>query len=120
MHFTGWNHTATHLRNTTLIYEFDYKENRREIIEIPSEKVDENLIVDLNGAGDGFAGGFFTGILLNLDLYHSGLLGNKIASEIIKLKGFQIPYVIGYSYLKEFVNSSSSQSRNFASKKLDL
>jgi adenosine kinase len=79
-------------KNSTLIYVKDYVINSKELIEVPLIEVDENEIIDLNGAGDGFAGGFFTGILLNLDLYQSGLLGNKIASEIIKLKGFQLPY----------------------------
>lgn len=99
-------------KDSTLIYEIDFIKDRKEIIEVALIPVDESEISDLNGAGDGFAGGFFTGILLNMDLYHSALLGNKIASEIIKLKGFQLPYAMGYEDLRNFFDLNFDQCYN--------
>lgn len=99
-------------KKSTLIYVNDYKNNSQELIEVPLVDIDEREIVDLNGAGDGFAGGFFTGLLLNLDTYQSGLLGNKIASEIIKLKGFQLPYQIDQNELKNFLTHNDTNNLN--------
>ncbi len=108
-------------KKSTLIYVKDYMENLEELIEVPLIPIDERDIIDLNGAGDGFAGGFFTGLLLNLNLYQSGLLGNKIASEIIKLKGFQLPYSIEHEDLIKTLNLEYTQkSSNIPTHKLDL
>jgi sugar/nucleoside kinase (ribokinase family) len=107
--------------NSTLIFALDYVENSKELLEVPLFNVDDSLIMDLNGAGDGFAGGFFTGILLNMNLYQSGLLGNKIASEIIKLKGFQLPYKINIEDFKDFFTlNDSEKNKNSFTQKSDL
>jgi adenosine kinase len=48
-------------------------------------------IQDLNGAGDAFAAGFLTGIILEKSERESAELGNILAAEVMKLKGFQLP-----------------------------
>jgi len=109
-------------QNSTLIFSKNVVDHRKELIEIPPLELDESLIVDLNGAGDGFAGGFFTGIMLNLNLYQCGQLGNKIASEIIKLKGFQIPYKMDIKDFEDiiYLNDNNKDNINSLKQKSDL
>jgi adenosine kinase len=75
----------------TLIYYMDYQTNMSEIFYVPILHVDEDKVIDLNGAGDAFSGGFLAGVLLNLNFKECAHLGNKLASEVIQLKGFQLP-----------------------------
>ena len=56
-------------------------------IHIPAIITDPKNIVDLNGAGDGFAAGFLYGYTHGYDLYKSGVLASKTASEIILQTG---------------------------------
>jgi sugar/nucleoside kinase (ribokinase family) len=78
-------------KDDTYIYYIDYIKNKKELLRLPIFEIDKSLIVDLNGAGDSFTGGFLAGILLDYDIRDCGLLGNRIAGEVIQLNGFQIP-----------------------------
>jgi len=57
----------------------------------PPEYVDENLIVDTNGAGDAFAGGFLSKFMQKKPLDECVMAGHWAASIIIQKRGCQIP-----------------------------
>jgi sugar/nucleoside kinase (ribokinase family) len=78
-------------KDDTLIYVRDYVNDEENFLEVPIHFVDQKSIVDLNGAGDSFSAGFLTGILNGHNVVSSAKLGNRIAAEVIQLKGFQIP-----------------------------
>ena len=82
--------------NSTLVYVKNYKKNKNNIYEIPINYVDTKEIIDFNGAGDAFAGGFLTGYLYNLNIQKAVEFVNYLSSEVIKLKGFQIPKHLKY------------------------
>ena len=71
--------------NSTLVYVKNYKKNKNNIYEIPINYVDTKEIIDFNGAGDAFAGGFLTGYLYNLNIQKAVEFGNYLSSEVIKL-----------------------------------
>lgn len=54
--------------------------------------VNEGEIVDTNGAGDAFAGGFLSRYVKGKKLEECMAAGHWAASEIIKDRGCQIPY----------------------------
>lgn len=71
---------------------WDSQDNFKEVIEkVPITPNEDKYIVDLNGAGDAFAGGFLSGLIHGKSEKESANLGNLLAGEVIKLKGFQIP-----------------------------
>lgn len=49
--------------------------------EVP--KIDSEFIIDTNGAGDSFTGGFLAGIILNKGIENAVKAGNWMASQII-------------------------------------
>jgi adenosine kinase len=57
----------------------------------PPKYVDENLIVDTNGAGDAFAGGFLSKFVQKKPLDECVMAGHWAASIIIQNRGCQIP-----------------------------
>ena len=59
---------------------------KNEIIHIPSA-ADQNKIVDLNGAGDAFIGGFLYGYTHGYSLKDAGHLGAKTSAQIISQTG---------------------------------
>ncbi len=54
--------------------------------------VDEDKIVDTNGAGDAFAGGFLSQFVQNKELTQCIRTGHWAASQIIQERGCIIPY----------------------------
>jgi adenosine kinase len=87
-------------QNDTIICVKDFQKDLIEFFSVPVLKLEPSEIIDLNGAGDAFAGGFFGGFLKGLGLVECGKLGNYIASEVIKLRGFQIPRIDSMDLLK--------------------
>jgi len=81
--------------NTTIIYQQIYKDNSiyNKIHYIPILKIPYKDIVDTNGAGDCFSGGFLSGIMMGYDIQTSAMFGNIMASNVLQLSGFQIPYI---------------------------
>jgi adenosine kinase len=75
----------------TYINIHNYHNNSTQFKTVPIFQVDVSLIEDFNGAGDSFAGGVIAGYLLGYSIEESVRLGSLLASEIIKLKGFQLP-----------------------------
>jgi adenosine kinase len=63
------------------------------------EYVDENLIVDTNGAGDAFAGGFLSKFVRNSSLDQCMHAGHWAASVIIQTRGCKIPDDLTYQEL---------------------
>ena len=84
----------------TLICVKDFQKNILKFYSVPVINLEASEIVDLNGAGDGFAGGFLGGFLKGLDIDECGKLGNFIASEVLKLRGFQIPKIDSIDLIK--------------------
>jgi sugar/nucleoside kinase (ribokinase family) len=101
---------VTRGKESTLIYEKDYIKGVANLFEIPIVDVDEELIVDKTGAGDSFAGAFLSGLLLGLDSKTCGYLGNKSASEVIKLAGFNIPHQLTKAHILEILQSPHRKS----------
>lgn len=94
----------------TIIYVVDYINNTEEFFKVPIYDIDRKLVVDLNGAGDAFAGGFLAGIINGCNLRESANLGNRIASEVIQLTGFQIPSNFDIEGLCENLNEENKNN----------
>jgi len=71
------------------------------LYDIPIISLRENEIIDTNGAGDCYSGGFLAGIILGFDIEQSAIIGNIMASGVLKKKGFQIPNILS---IKEVYN----------------
>jgi sugar/nucleoside kinase (ribokinase family) len=77
--------------NASLIYELDFNSNSGLAYTVPVVPLDKKYIIDTNGAGDSYSGGFLAGILMDYSIQDSAKFGNCVAAEVIQLKGFQIP-----------------------------
>jgi adenosine kinase len=58
---------------------------------IPVPPVDKSLIVDTNGAGDSFVGGFLAELAKGSAVERCVAAGHYVASEVIKMKGCRFP-----------------------------
>jgi len=58
---------------------------------IPVAPVQKDLIVDTNGAGDSFVGGFLASLAKGETIDNSVLAGHYVASEVIKRSGCSFP-----------------------------
>ncbi len=63
------------------------------------EAVDESLIIDTNGAGDAFAGGFLSKFVRTAPLEQCMHAGHWAASIIIQTRGCKIPEDVTYQEL---------------------
>ena len=66
-----------------------YHEER--VIEIPVTIVESSLIIDTNGAGDVFVGGFLSKLIQHRSIIECVEFGHQMASEIIKRSGVFFP-----------------------------
>ena len=66
--------------------------------EFPVPLIDPSKILDTNGAGDSFCGGFFYEYIKGSDLAKCVAAGNYMAGEVIQLSGCSFPKVNNYSY----------------------
>ncbi len=83
--------------NPAYVCEYDHKEQKISFFGIYSpEYVDESLIIDTNGAGDSFAGGFLSRYIKDKPLDECMRAGHWAASVIIQKRGCQIPNNIIY------------------------
>ena len=62
-----------------------------EVKECPVNKIPKEKIVDTNGAGDSFAGGFLCGLALDKPLFECVELGHYLSSEVIQMEGCTFP-----------------------------
>lgn len=81
----------TRSKDDVLLVSYDYVRQSYVSMNIPIIDLDRSRIVDLNGAGDAFAAGFLAGLISGLPLEDCAYMGNRLASEIIQLRGFQLP-----------------------------
>lgn len=63
----------------------------RTYYEFPNEEVPEEKIVDKNGAGDSFVGGFLAALINGKDLRTSVDCGHWLASRVIQVSGCTFP-----------------------------
>ena len=69
----------------------NYGVDKIEIVSVPIVEVQKDLILDSNGLGDGFAGGFLAGLIMGKNHVECSKIGNMMASKIIQRRGFQLP-----------------------------
>jgi len=60
------------------------------------EKLPKDLLIDTNGAGDAFVGGFLSGLVKERDIDTSIAAGHWAARTIIQNAGCTFPEVCGY------------------------
>lgn len=78
--------------NSAKACEYSHKDKKIiSYIELDPELVDVENIVDLNGAGDAFAGGFLAYHSNGYSLENSVRAGHLAASLIIQTRGCQVP-----------------------------
>lgn len=83
--------------NPAIVCEFDFQTDSVSYLnEIPIRPVDASQIVDTNGAGDSFAGGFLSQYMQGKSLEDCMICGHWAASLIIQSRGCQIPYGLTY------------------------
>jgi adenosine kinase len=86
--------------NPAYIAEYDFSEEKLSFFNSFSpEPVDENLIIDTNGAGDAFAGGFLFSYMRKTPLDKCMKSGHWAAAEIIQQRGCMIPDECSYEEL---------------------
>ena len=66
------------------------------VVEFPVEALPSELLVDTNGAGDAFVGGFLAQILLNKSLEEAVRAGHFAARTIIQRSGCTFPKECNY------------------------
>lgn len=64
--------------------------------EVECRPIDADRVVDTNGAGDSFAGGFLSQFMKGKSLEDCMICGHWAASMIIQVRGCQIPYGMPY------------------------
>jgi adenosine kinase len=68
------------------------KEGKAEVSEYPVVKIPDNEIVDSNGAGDAFAGGFLAELILGADLEKCVRAGEWLAGLCLRSNGPAYPF----------------------------
>lgn len=68
--------------------------------DFPSKYIEPENIIDTNGAGDSFSGGFLSQFIKGKSLEESMMAGHWAASIIIQKRGCQIPAEINYIPVK--------------------
>lgn len=83
---------VTRGKDTVLISKYNYKNSEVEFLkEIPVFKVSADEIIDTNGCGDAFVGGFLSQYLQGKDLETCGRIGNYCSSIVIRNSGCTFP-----------------------------
>ena len=71
---------------------YDYKRNKLEFIfQYFANKLNDEEIVDLNGAGDSFLGGFLSEYIKGSSLYDCCKIGTEASSVILRNVGCTFP-----------------------------
>jgi len=78
--------------NPAYVAEYDFKKEQMTFFNTyQPDYVEENCIVDTNGAGDAFAGGFLSRFVKKEPLENCMKAGHWAAAVIIQTRGCQIP-----------------------------
>lgn len=75
----------------TVVVQYDPKTDAMSCKDVPIIALEESKIVDTNGAGDAFAGGFLAGIVKGEKLDNAVEQGHELARESIQLVGPSFP-----------------------------
>uniref|UniRef100_A0A0R3S132 Adenosine kinase n=1 Tax=Elaeophora elaphi TaxID=1147741 RepID=A0A0R3S132_9BILA len=78
--------------NPTIVYQ----NGSKKVTEYPVEKLKYEEIVDTNGAGDAFVGGFLSQYIQKKSIAESVKCGHYAASEIIRQEGCKLPQTCSY------------------------
>ena len=70
---------------------FKFANGDMEFKAYPAIKVESDKVIDTNGAGDSYAGGFVAGLILGKSYEESNEIGAYLASQIVQKEGFQKP-----------------------------
>jgi len=81
------------------VYEYDFTKNKTSFSGLfPPNDVPEENVIDTNGAGDGFAGGFLSRYIMGKSINESVSAGHWAAGLIIQSRGCQFPEKCEYKY----------------------
>ena len=91
------------------IAQYDFKKDEMTYLkDFPSKYIEPENIVDTNGAGDSFSGGFLSQFIKGKSVEESMIAGHWAASIIIQKRGCQIPAEINYIPEKNIINKSDN------------
>lgn len=86
--------------NPAWVCEYSFLDgNVKSVFSCPVRPLDHSLIIDTNGAGDSFAGGFLSQYMRGRPIDECMICGHWASSMIIQVRGCQIPY--GLEYIPE-------------------
>merc|ERR1712117_476158 len=91
----AFNLGTTDVKKIALAISMLPKENGS-VVEFPAEKLPASKIVDTNGAGDAFVGGFLAQYVLGKDLRTAVRCGIWAATHIIQRSGCTLPEVMDF------------------------
>ena len=84
--------------NPAWVAEYDFKSEKITFCkEFPVRFVEQENIIDTNGAGDSFSGGFLSQFMKGKSLDQCMIAGHWAASYIIQKRGCQIPAEVNYA-----------------------
>ena len=81
-------------------YALEYSFQMNDVVEfkeVSCRPIDSNKVIDTNGAGDSFAGGFLSQWVQGKSLEDSMICGHWAASLIVQNRGCQIPYGLEFN-----------------------
>ena len=85
--------------NPAYVTEYDFIKDKISFKGIfPPNNIDENKIIDTNGAGDGFAGGFLSRFVQGKSINECVSAGHWAAGIVIQARGCQFPEKCEYIY----------------------
>ena len=95
--------------NPAWVAEYDFKNEKITYCkEFPARFVEQENIIDTNGAGDSFSGGFLSQFMKGYSLDKCMIAGHWAASIIIQKRGCQIPAEINYIPNEEFKDNDNN------------
>jgi adenosine kinase len=95
--------------NPAWVAEYDFKNEKITYCkEFPVRFVEQENIIDTNGAGDSFSGGFLSQFMKGYSLDKCMIAGHWAASIIIQKRGCQIPAEINYIPNEEFKDNDNN------------
>ncbi len=78
--------------DNTIAVTYNHTTDELTVQEFPVVQLDPSALVDTNGAGDAFAGGFLSGLVQGLSLEKSVAVGQWLAAQSIQENGPAYPY----------------------------
>lgn len=83
--------------NPAYVCEYDFVKDQISFSGVfPADFIHEEKVVDTNGAGDGFAGGFLSRYIKGKSINHAMAAGHWAAAVVIQARGCQFPKICDY------------------------